>query len=168
MRTRALLVVVIAGVLLTAGLSLRRGAAAATGKPSAVFVSDLPAIGTVYARYYCTRRRSLRFALGIHVLKMGQSGVVRFRAGRFRSDRELQPGNPTLWFPNRPSRVEWLAAAAGGENGTVVGWVRVVGYSAHVGKSCSAYAPPRVTVQIYPRSVNYDENSWRYLRRLIG
>lgn len=168
MRTRAFLVVVIAGALLAAGSSLRRGAAATT-RPPAVFVSDLPAIGTVYARYYCTRSRSLRFALGIHILETGQSTLARFRAGRFSRDRELQPGDPTAWFPYRPSRVEWLAAAAGGENGTVVGWVRVVGYSAHVGKSCSGYAPPRVTVQIYPRRYySGGESFGRILRRFIG
>jgi len=167
MRIRALLVLVIAGVLLAAGLSLRGGAAAATSKTPAVFVSDLPAIGTIYARYYCTRTRSLRSALGIHVLEMAATTVVRFRAARFSRNRELQPGS-TAWFPYRPNRVEWLAAASAGENGVVVGWVRVVGYGAHAGKSCWTYQPPRVTVQIYPRSIDYDENSWRYLRRLIG
>lgn len=166
MRTKALSIVVIAGVLLAAALPLRRGVAAATGHAPPVFVSKLPEIGTVYMRSYCTRRGSLRSALGIHYVS--QSGWVRFRAGRFGRDRLVQPGEPTAWFPYRPKRVEWLAAAAGGENGVVVGWVRVIGHSTRVGKSCSAYDPPRVTVQIFPRSINYDENSRRYLRRLIG
>lgn len=151
---RAFLVVVIAGALLAAGLSLRRGAAAVTGHPPRVFVSQLPTIGTVYARSYCGRTRSLRSALGIHVLEMAATTVVRFRAGRFSRNREAQPGS-TAWFPYGPNSVEWLAAASGGENGIVVGWVRVVGYSAHVGRSCSGYAPPRVTVQIYPRRSAY-------------
>ncbi|HZS30000.1 MAG TPA: hypothetical protein VFA37_01945 [Gaiellaceae bacterium] len=165
MRMRAFVFVLIAGALVVTGSSLRRAAAAATAQSPAVFVSALPEIGTVYARYDCTSNRSLRFALGIRYSR--QSGVVRFRAGRFSRDREVQPG-PTAWFPYRPSQVEWLAAAAGGENGVVVGWVRVIGYGAHAGKSCSAYDPPRVTVQIYPRTQNYDENSGRYLRLLIG
>jgi hypothetical protein len=165
MRRRAFLVVVVVGALLAAGLSLRGGAVAATTQPPAVFVAKFPQIGTVYMRSYCARARSPHFALGVHY--SSQSGVARFRAGRFSRDREVQPGNPTAWFPYRPSRVEWLAAAAGGENGVVVGWVRVVGYSTQ--KSCDAvYDPPRVTVQIYPRSLNYDENSSRYLRHLIG
>jgi hypothetical protein len=169
MRTRALLVVVIAGALLAGGLSLRGGAAAATRKqPRAIFVAKLPEIGTVYARTYCTGDGPLRFALGIHYLEMGQSGVVRFRAGRFSRDREMQPGDPTAWFPYRRDRVEWLAAAAGGENGVVVGWVRVIGRSAHSDTCQSSYGPLRVTVQTYPRSFDYDRGSARYLRRLIG
>ncbi len=167
-KTRAFVFVVIAAALLAAGLSLRHGAAAATRRAPPVFVTQLPEIGTVYARSYCARNRSPRFALGIHYLEMGQSGVVRFRAGRFSRDREVQPGDPTAWFPYRSGRVEWLAAAAGGENGVVVGWVRVVGYSARVGKSCGLYDPLRVTVQIYPRSFDYNKNSSGFLRRLIG
>ena len=165
MRLRALVVVVIACGLLGAGLSMRGGAAAATRHSPRVFVSELPEIGTVYARSYCTGTRVLRSTLGIHYTS--QSGWVRFRAGHFSRDREVQPGDPTAWFPYRPSRVEWLAAAAGGENGVVVAWVRLVADSAHVGKSCSTYDPPLVTVQIYPRTFHYDENSWRYLRHLI-
>lgn len=168
MKTRTFLVVVITGALLAAGLSLRRGAAAATRQASPIFVAKLPEIGTVYGRAYCTGTGPLRFALGIRYLKMGQSGVVRFRAGRFSKDREMQPGDPTAWFPQRRDRAEWLAAAAGGENGVVVGWVRAIGRSAHADTCQSGYDPLRVTVQTYPRSLAYDRNSARYLRRLIG
>jgi hypothetical protein len=168
MKTSAFLVVVIAGALLAAGLSLRREAAAATRQASPIFVAKLPEIGTVYERTYCTGTGPLRFALGIRYLKMGQSGVVRFRAGRFSRDREMQPGDPTAWFPRRRDRAEWLAAAAGGENGVVVGWVRVIGRSAHADTCQSGYDPLQVTVQTYPRSFDYGRNSARYLRRLIG
>ena len=166
MRTRVLLGIVIAAAVLAAGWSSRGGATAATTQVPGVLVAKLPEVGAVYMRLYCTRARSLRFALGIRYSL--QSGLTRFRAGRFSGDRLVQPGDRTVWFPYRPSRVEWLAAAAGGENGVVVGWVRVAGYSAGEGKSCVTYDPPRVTIQIYPRSLNYDENSPRYLRRLIG
>jgi hypothetical protein len=168
MRRHAFLVVVVAGALLAAGLSLRSGAATATRQPPATFVATLPEIGTVYERAYCTGEGPFRFALGIRYLKMGQSGMVRFRAGRFSRDREAQPGGPTVWFRQRLDRVEWLAAAAGGENGVVVGWVRVAGRSAHSNTCQSAYDPLRVTVQIHPRSLDYNRGSSRYLRRLIG
>lgn len=162
--------VVVAGALLAAGSSLRGGAAATSRQPLAVgvVVAKLPEIGTVYERTYCTGTGPLRLALGIRYIKMGQSGVVRFRAGRFSRNREMQPGYPTAWFPQSRSHALWLAAAAGGENGVVVGWVRVIGHSAHSDTCQSGYDPLRVTVQIYSRSFDYNRNSWRYLRRLIG
>jgi hypothetical protein len=168
MKTSVFLVVVVSGALLAAGWSLRGGAAADPRQPSAVVVAKLPEIGTVYERTYCTGTGPLRLALGIRYLKMGQSGAVRFRAGRFSRNREMQPGYPTAWFPQRRSHALWLAAAAGGENGVVVGWVHVIGHSAHSDTCQSAYDPLRVTVQIYSRSLDYNRNSWRYLRRLIG
>jgi hypothetical protein len=62
--------------------------------------------------------------------------------------RWLQPGDPTSWFPCRNDDVQWLAAAAGGENETVVGVVRAdFGYRGGE----PSYSPPRVTVQLYPR-----------------
>jgi hypothetical protein len=169
MKTSVFLVVVVSGALLAAGWSLRGGAATATRQPAVgVVVAKLPEIGTVYERTYCTGTGPLRLALGIRYLKMGQSGAVRFRAGRFSRNREMQPGYSTAWFPQSRSHALWLAAAAGGENGVVVGWVRVIGHSAHSDTCQSGYDPLRVTVQIYPRSLDYNRNSWRYLRRLIG
>jgi hypothetical protein len=166
MRTRVLLGVVIAAAVLAAGWSSHGGATAATTHAPGVLVARLPEVGTVYMRLYCTQARSLRFALGIRYSL--ESGWTRFRAGRFSGDRLVRPDYRTAWFPYTPSRIEWLAAAAGGENGVAVGWVRVAGYSAGEAKSCVTYDPPRVTIQIYPRSLNYDENSPRYLRHLIG
>src|SRR5579859_3028379 len=175
MKVSVFLVVVVAGALLAAGCSMRGGATAATTQPQAVtrqppavVVAKLPEIGTVYERTYCTGTGPLRFALGIHYLKMGQPGVVRFRAGRFSRNSFMQPGYPTKWFPQRRDHALWLAAAAGGENGAVVGWVRVVGHPAHSDTCQSDYYPLRVTIQTYPRSWDSNRNSWRYLRRLIG
>jgi hypothetical protein len=170
LRRSAFLVLVAAGAILAAGLALGGGVAAGT-RPSTgrLFVATLPQIGTVYARYYCSGERSRRFGLGIHFFSLGQSGLVRFRAGHFGRDREVQPGDPTAWFPYRPDRVEWLAAAAGGENGNVVGWVRVLGYGTdRANNPCSPNDPPRATVQVYPRGFDYDRLSVRFLRRLIG
>lgn len=65
--------------------------------------------------------------------------------------RQLQPGYPTSWFPYGGKRVQFLAAASGGEEGTVAGVVRVnYGYPSR-DPHCFTYAPPRATVQIYPR-----------------
>jgi hypothetical protein len=135
--------------------------AAATAGNSRTFVAVLSEIGTIYARYDCVQ--GPRFSLGIRITGP-QTTVVRFRAGSFSRDRTLQPGDPLSWFRYSNRRVEWLAAAAGGENGTVVGWVRVVGYPG-AGRNCAAYAPPRVTTQIYPRRYY---SSRDILRRLIG
>lgn len=159
---KKVLALLLAGLMSVAlALSLRHQAAAARTRDPAVFVASLPEIGTIYSRYDCTRGR--RFALGIRISGPQTTGV-RLRAGSFHRDRTLQPGDPTSWFSYSDRRAQWLAAAAGGENGTVVGWVRVVGYpsSRH---DCTVYAPPRVTVQIYPRRYY---NSRDILRRLIG
>ncbi|HUJ55042.1 MAG TPA: hypothetical protein VLW49_03530 [Gaiellaceae bacterium] len=140
------------------------GLARAEHAGNRTFVAVLPQIGTVYARYDCSHAR--RFALGIHVFRMSQTTFVRYRAGSHARDRELQPGDPTSWFRYTTRRVAWLAAAAGGENGTVVGWVRVVGYSRNSPYACDDVSdPPRATVQIYPR--DYPPPGYS-LRKLIG
>lgn len=163
-KEKAILATLVAGlVLLAFGLSFGHQAAVASARSGhATFVASLPEIGTIYSRYDCAHGR--RFALGIRISGGSQTAGVRFRAGKFRRDRTLQPGDPTSWFGYSDRRVLWLAVAAGGENGTVVGWVRVIGYpsSRH---DCTVYAPPRVTAQIYPRRYY---NSQDILRRLIG
>jgi hypothetical protein len=161
-KKQAVLPILVAVVaLLAVGVSLRHQAAAAIARPHrAVFVASLPEIGTIYSRYDCTGGR--RFALGIRVTGPQTTGV-RFRAGGFSRDRTLQPGEAT-WFRYSARRVQWLAAAAGGENGTVVGWVRVAGYP-RAEPDCGPYAPPRVTVQIYPRRYYTSRD---FLRHFIG
>jgi hypothetical protein len=162
-KKKAVLASLVAGLAsLGAGLALWHPAAAATSPGGrGTFVARLPDIGTVYSRYDCTR--GWRFGLGIRVTGP-QTTVVRFRAGSFTRDRTLQPGDPTSWFRYSSSRVQWLAAGAGGENGAVVGWLRVVGYPS-TGPNCAPYAPPRVTMQMYPR--NYFLRGFT-LRQFIG
>jgi hypothetical protein len=163
MKKKVLALSIMGLLSLTFALSVRHQAAAATSATGpAVFVASLPEIGTIYSRYDCTHGR--RFALGIRISEGGQTTNVRFRAGSFRRDRTLQPGDPTSWFSYSDRRVQWLAAASGGENGTVVGWVRVIGYpsSRH---DCTVYAPPRATVQIYPRRYYTSRD---ILRHFIG
>lgn len=159
-------------MLVTAGLVVlapeagrgRPAAPAARQAGNRTFVAVLPQIGSVYARYDCMHGR--RFALGLRIPWRTQTTEVRFRAGHFSRDRTVQPGDPTRWFRYTSHRVEWLAAAAGGENGTVVGWVRVVGYSRASAYACDdVYDPPRAAIQTYPRT--YPPPGFS-LRKLIG
>lgn len=165
----AAVVVAIACLLIASPGEVRGNRAAATRPWNRRFVAVLPQIGTVYARYDCSHGR--RFALGIHLFRTSQTTNVRFRASGFARDRTLQPGDPTRWFRYTNGRVERLAAAAFGENGTVVGWVRVVGYArTSLGACDDAYDPPRTTIQTYPRSYGppgvVSPREW--LRKLIG
>jgi hypothetical protein len=159
----AVLAALAGAALLLAGLILRHQAVAATSHVPGTFVAVLPEIGTVYSRYDCNH--GWRFALGINVFSGSQTTGVRFRAGRFSRERTLQPGDPTSWFRYSTRRVLWVAAAADGEDGTVVGWVRVVGYPSS-GPNCAPYTPPRVTIQIYPRRYYYARGD--LLCRFIG
>lgn len=174
-RKRAVLAILAASLVLVAcGSSSQPALVAATTSPThhlaaatpragnATLVATLPEVGTVYSRYNCTR--GLRFALGIH-LTGPQTAAVRLRTGSVSRVREVQPGQMS-WFGYSPERMQWLAAAASGENGTVVGWVRVTGYPSS-GRDCTPYMPPRVTIQVYPRRY-YRLPDYPLLRHLIG
>lgn len=151
---------------LAAGLLLRHGASAATPRPGrAVVLAALPSIGTVYWRYNCRSRGPTRYSLGIHIWGNTATTQVRFRAGKLVVVRELQPGGPTSWFPYSAKQVQWLAAASGGEEGTVVGAVRIDYSYPSRGPHCFPYAPPRLTVQFYPRRYY---NSHNFLRQFTG
>jgi hypothetical protein len=126
-----------------------------------VVLGVLPEIGTIYWRDDCAGHGAPGQSLGIQIYENGQSGAARFRAGRLVRHRSLQPGYPTSWFPCRNSNVQWLAVAAGGENGTVVGVVRAnFGYR----DGEPHYSPPRVTVRLYPRRYY---SSPQFLRRFV-
>ena len=90
---------------------------------------------------------------------------VRFRAGRLVRVRQLQPGDPTIWFPYSAKRVQYLAAGSGGEEGTVVGVVRVNYSYPSREPLCFPYAPPRSTVQVYPRRYYISRD---FLRQFTG
>lgn len=153
--------------LLLLALDLAHGHAAAASSRQAgdrTFVGVLPEIGTVFARYDCSHGR--RFSLGIRIPRVTATTEVRYRAGSFARDVEVQPGAPTRWFRYTTRRVERLAAAVSEEDGTVVGSVRVVGYSRNgLGACDDVYDPPRATTQTYPRTFPSPGFS---LRKLIG
>ena len=163
---RAVLAVGVGLAALAAGLMLRQGASAVTPRPGPTIVlAALPNIGMVYWRYDCGSRGPIRHSLGIHIWGNTASTQVRFRAGKLVVVRELQPAGPTSWFPSSAEQVQWLAAASGGKEGTVVGAVRI-DYSYPSREShCFPYAPPRLTVQFFPRRYY---NSRDFLRQFTG
>jgi hypothetical protein len=119
--------------------------------PKTAVLTALPAIGTVEWRSrYLSGRSS--FSLGLHLFDTA-STEVRFRTARFSRDRNLQPGDPTLWFRYSASRVQWLAAASGGEGGFVVGVVRAdfrtAGARRVHSQGCWMFDPPQVIVRFY-------------------
>jgi hypothetical protein len=142
-----------ASLLLVVGLrAFGHPAAAAIGVPGRpVVLTALPSVGTIYWRYDCARRGPIRWSLGIRIWSTTATSGVRFRAGKLVRERQLQPGDPTSWFPYSGKRVQYLAAGSGGEEGTVVGVVRVnYGWPSRE-PHCFPYAPPRLTIQFYPR-----------------
>src|SRR5438105_2216224 len=84
-------------------------------------LTALPSIGTIYWRYDCAGRGPIRWSLGIRISSTTATSSVRFSAGKLVKERQLQPGDPTSWFPYNGKRVQYLAAGSGGEEGTVVG-----------------------------------------------
>jgi hypothetical protein len=114
-------------------------------------LTALPSIGTVEWRS-TDRAGTARFSLGLHVFDT-VSSEVRLRTGRFSRDRNLNPGDPTLWFPYSANPVQWLAAMWGDEAGFVAGVVRVDFTTAAArrlhSQDCWIFAPPEVTVRFY-------------------
>jgi len=161
--TRALLSILATGlvILVIAGSATSHGVAVTgTSRGSSLQLATLPSIGTTYCREEplpgIGPPPRARVALGIRLFSDAQAATVRFRAGRLTVDRNF--GDPaslhgvTSWFRferlRGHSRVLWLAAVAGGENGYTIGIVRVAGFRSG---GCSSVDPPRVTVQVYPR-----------------
>jgi hypothetical protein len=155
-----------AGMVLVFAFGIRplghRASAATRARGGPVVLTALPSIGTIYWRSRCAGRGPSRWSLGIRLWSSTATTGVRFKAGKLVTVRTLQPGDPTSWFPYSGKRVQYLAAASGGEEGTVVGVVRMnYGYPSRE-PLCFTYAPPRATVQIYPRRYY---NSRDFLRR---
>ena len=150
---RAVFLIVAVGLpVAVTGFVLRHQAAAARPRPGpAVVLAALPSIGTVYWRYNCLSRGPIRYSLGIHIWRGTATSEVRFRAGRLALQRELQPGDPTSWFPYSANQTQWLAAASGGEEGTVVGAIRIDYSYPSREYHCFPSAPPRLTVPFSPR-----------------
>ncbi len=160
-------VAVALGMLVALALPVSRPSAVAAtgGRRTPLVLAALPNIGTIYWRYNCGGQGSSRWSLGLHVSSNAATTGVRFKAGRLIVVRDLQPGDPTSWFPYSGESVQWLAAGAGGEEGTVVGVLRVnYGYPSRE-PHCFSYAPPRVTVQFFPRRYYRSRD---FLRQFTG
>jgi hypothetical protein len=147
---RVVLAVLAAGLMILAvvGSAASQGAAvASTAPPHVLQLATVPGIGAVFWRSRCSAKGS-QFALGVRVSPNAQSAAVRFRAGRLTVDRNFNvPTGATSWFRFHRTRVQRLAAVAGGENGYTLGAVQADFRSG----GCGFYDPPRVTVQVYPR-----------------
>jgi hypothetical protein len=134
----------------------RLAARAAWSCPRTAVLTALPAIGTVEWRSRYASGRS-RFSLGIHLFDTASTGV-RFRTGRFSRDRDLQPGDPTVWSGYSANRAQWLAAVSGGEGGVVAGVVRADFRTAAArrvhSQDCWIFDPPQLTVRFYGRRQN--------------
>jgi hypothetical protein len=119
-------------------------------QPPAVLTA-LPAIGTVYWRADCAKER---WAIGLKMFRRSATDRVTFRSGGRTLRRIVQPGE-TVWFPLTADKVQLLRVVQQTEPGTLSATVRVnfgipkpgVATVAH----CYSYAPPRVSVEIYPR-----------------
>ena len=128
------------------GSALVVGAHAAT-RPSVL--AAVPAVGTVYWKADCKRER---WALGFRVFGSSATTTLTFRAGRLRRSKVVQPAQ-TFWFPFTGVKQQVLRV----DQFTEAGALRAVitldyGYpSGNTVAHCYAYAPPRVTVQVYPR-----------------
>jgi hypothetical protein len=127
-------------------------AGAASAAPRPPVLTSLPAIGTVYWRAEC-RRSGERWALGVHAFALSATTELTLRAGRLSVARTVQPSQ-TVWFPFTAARRHVLRAVQGTEAGTLRAVVtadfsrhRSPGAVAH----CYAYAPPRLTVHVFPR-----------------
>jgi hypothetical protein len=115
-------------------------------------LTALPAIGTVYWRAECGPGE--RWALGLTAFRVSATDRVEYVAGDRRSQRVLQPSG-TVWFPFSASTLQTIRVRQHTEPGVLRATVIVDFGIPKPGRAvvphCYAYAPPRVTVQVYPR-----------------
>jgi hypothetical protein len=119
-------------------------------QPPAVLTA-LPAIGTVYWRADCAKER---WAIGMKMFLRSATDQVTFRFGARTLTRIVQPGE-SVWFPLTAEKVQLLRVVQHTEAGTLTATVKVnfgipkpgVATVTH----CYSYAPPRVSVEIFPR-----------------
>jgi len=105
-------------------------------------------IGTVYWRYDCAGR-SAAGSLGLTVERDSATTEVHFRLSGHSSRTTMQPGQ-TKWFPfGRGTEV--LSAYQSTEPGTLRAILTVDFAFPHSVPHCYRYAPPRFTLQEYPR-----------------
>jgi hypothetical protein len=119
--------------------------------PPAVLTA-LPAIGTVYWRADCGP--PTRWAIGMKMFRDSATDHVTFELGRRRFSRVVQPGE-RVWFPFASDKRQLLQVTQHTEPGILRATVKidfgVPKSSKVVVPHCYSYAPPRVSVEIYPR-----------------
>jgi hypothetical protein len=153
--------------ILTGAAAQTSTATHAAHEPS-FLLAVLPNIGTVYWRADCPHNHGTpEAALGMRIDPNGQSTNALVRAGIYEKGQALTPdGDAISWFACRADGVQWLAAGAYGEDGMVVGTVRVA-FSYHQGPYVDS--APRTTIQLYPRRAYEARRSLSpsFLRRFI-
>lgn len=114
-------------------------------------LTALPAIGTVYWRAACGTHSA--WALGLKAFRSSATDQLSFHAGQQTITRTLQPSG-TIWFPMISNTIQQLRVRQGTEAGLLRATV-TVSFAIPPGKPvvahCYSYAPPRVTVEVYPR-----------------
>jgi hypothetical protein len=119
--------------------------------PSAVLTA-LPAIGTVYWRANCAS--TTRWAIGMKMFRTSATDHLTFQLGKRTFTRVVQPGQ-SVWFPFATDKVQLLRVVQQTEPGTLRATVKVNFRVPKPGKvvvpHCYSYAPPRVSVDVYPR-----------------
>ena len=134
------------------GVSLLVLAGASSAAPQPAVLTSLPAIGTVLWRADC-RPGGERHALGVHAFGLSATTELTFRAGGLRVARTLQPSG-TVWFPLTAAPRQVLRAVQATEAGRLRAVV-TADFSRHTSPGavahCYPYAPPRLTVDVFPR-----------------
>ena len=119
--------------------------------PPAVLTA-LPAIGTVYWRADCAS--TTRWAIGLKMFRTSATDHLTFQLGRRTFTRVVQPGQ-SVWFPFATDKVRLLRVVQQTEPGTLRATVKVNFGVPKPGKAvvphCYSYAPPRLSVEVYPR-----------------
>jgi hypothetical protein len=119
--------------------------------PPAVLTA-LPAIGIVYWRADCAP--TTRWAIGLKMFRSSATDRVSFQLGGRTLRRVVQPGE-SVWFPFAADKVQVLRVVQHTEPGILRATVKVNFGVPKPGKvvvpHCYRYAPPRVSVEVYPR-----------------
>ena len=119
--------------------------------PPAVLTA-LPAIGTVYWRANCAS--TTRWAIGMKMFRTSATDYLTFQLGRRTFTRVVQPGQ-SVWFPFATDKVQLLRVVQPTEPGPLRATVKINFGVLKPGRAvvphCYSYAPPHLSVEVYPR-----------------
>jgi hypothetical protein len=115
----------------------------------ALRLTAIPDVATVYWRYDCTTRQP-RWALGLTVDRDAATTDVHLREGHTTAILTMQPAQ-THWFPFSSSVGRTLTTVQAIEPGTLRAVLTVDFGFPHGVTHCWPYAPPRLTLEVYPR-----------------